>query len=113
MVKVQLIACGRRLEELEKAGYGPMMVYEALTKEGLISMSYPGFYSHLYRKSKFTLEAMRRGNGVSAKARPEASMGGDSKLKTSLQRKAEDAERQRSKQKTGPTLTQSKLEDVL
>ena len=42
--KIQIIACRERIEKLCAAGYGPVVIHEILTKEGIITMTYGGFY---------------------------------------------------------------------
>lgn len=55
---VQLVACAGRIAELEKAGYGPLRIYEALQAERQVAMRYRTFYYN-YR-GRFLRKARKR-----------------------------------------------------
>ena len=42
--KIQIIACRERIDKLRAEGYGPVAIHEILTNDGVITMSYGGFY---------------------------------------------------------------------
>ena len=42
--RIQIIACQERIEKLSVAGYGPVAIHEILFQEGVITMTYGGFY---------------------------------------------------------------------
>lgn len=48
----QFIACHGRIKELISQGYDISMVYEALRDEGLITMSYGGFYDLVTQRKR-------------------------------------------------------------
>lgn len=64
--RVQIIACRDRANELAEAGYGPVRIFEILTKEKRISMSYSGFYE-AYRYGEIRKQRRRSGSSGESK----------------------------------------------
>ena len=47
MGRVEVLASRDKIVEMSKQGYSPIMIYEKLTEEGVITLSFPGFYDVL------------------------------------------------------------------
>lgn len=50
--KRQFFACLDRIQELAGKGYSPLLIHEALTKDGSITLSYAGFYDLLTQRKR-------------------------------------------------------------
>ena len=42
--KIQIVACLDKIKDLAERGYGPVAIHRLLVKEGLLTLSYSGFY---------------------------------------------------------------------
>lgn len=69
--RVQLLACAGRLAELEAAGYGPVMMYEMLRDEGMLTLPYGTFYYNYRGRAS----PKARGPAAPASLRPQVAAG--------------------------------------